>query len=96
MKRSFKLENLCCANCAAKIETAINKKDGTNTVYATYDKALHSGKTTPGDKWKLQDYDSEKGFQRMTVRVVEYQINGDWVKKLRGNLQPTYEYKPGK
>ncbi len=28
MKRSFKLENLCCANCAAKIETAINKKDG--------------------------------------------------------------------
>ena len=32
----------------------------------------------------------------MTVRVVEYQINGDWVKKLRGNLQPTYEYKPGK
>ena len=75
---------------------AINKKDGTNTVYATYDKALHSGKTTPEDKWKFQDYDSEKGFQRMTVRVVEYQINGDWVKKLRGNLQPTYEYKPGK
>lgn len=25
MKRSYKLENLCCANCAAKIETAINK-----------------------------------------------------------------------
>ncbi|MEE1170565.1 MAG: cation transporter [Anaerovoracaceae bacterium] len=28
MKRSFKLENLCCANCAAKIETSINKLDG--------------------------------------------------------------------
>lgn len=25
MKRSYKLEDLCCANCAAKIETAINK-----------------------------------------------------------------------
>ena len=28
MKRSFKLENLCCANCAAKIEDKINKLDG--------------------------------------------------------------------
>lgn len=28
MKRSFKLENLCCANCAAKIETQLNKMDG--------------------------------------------------------------------
>lgn len=25
MKRSYKLEDLCCANCAAKMETAINK-----------------------------------------------------------------------
>lgn len=25
MKRTYKLENLCCANCAAKMETAINK-----------------------------------------------------------------------
>lgn len=25
MKRSFKLENLSCASCAAKMETAINK-----------------------------------------------------------------------
>ena len=28
MKRSYKLENLDCANCAAKMETAINKLDG--------------------------------------------------------------------
>lgn len=28
MKRSYKLENLCCANCAAKIEFALNKLDG--------------------------------------------------------------------
>lgn len=28
MKRSFKLENLDCANCAAKMEDAINKMDG--------------------------------------------------------------------
>lgn len=28
MTKSFKLEDLDCANCAAKIETAINKIDG--------------------------------------------------------------------
>ena len=27
MKKTFKLENLCCPNCAAKMETAINKLD---------------------------------------------------------------------
>jgi copper chaperone CopZ len=28
MKKSFRLEGLGCANCAAKMETAINKLDG--------------------------------------------------------------------
>ncbi len=28
MKKTFLLEGLCCANCAAKIETGINKLDG--------------------------------------------------------------------
>lgn len=28
MKKKFRLEGLDCANCAAKIETAINKLDG--------------------------------------------------------------------
>lgn len=27
MKKTYKLENLDCANCAAKMETAINKMD---------------------------------------------------------------------
>ena len=25
MKKSYRIENLCCANCAAKIEKAVNK-----------------------------------------------------------------------
>ncbi|MEA4965578.1 MAG: cation transporter [Oscillospiraceae bacterium] len=25
MKKSYRIEELCCANCAAKIETAVNK-----------------------------------------------------------------------
>lgn len=28
MKKVFKIEDLCCANCAAKIETAIGKLEG--------------------------------------------------------------------
>lgn len=28
MKKSYRLENLCCANCAAKIETKLGKLDG--------------------------------------------------------------------
>lgn len=30
MKKSFKLQDLDCANCAAKMEAAINKIDGVN------------------------------------------------------------------
>ena len=74
----------------------INKKDKTNKVVATLERTVEPGKTTPEDKWKLQDYDDEAGFQRMTVRLLEYQIEGDWVKQLRKSLQPTYTYKPKK
>lgn len=28
MKKTYILDGLCCANCAAKIETGINKLDG--------------------------------------------------------------------
>ena len=28
MKKTFKIEDLCCANCAAKIEDGINKLEG--------------------------------------------------------------------
>lgn len=28
MKKAFKMENLCCANCAAKMEHGIKKIDG--------------------------------------------------------------------
>ncbi len=32
MKKVFKIEELCCANCAAKIEAAIGKLDGVERV----------------------------------------------------------------
>ena len=36
MKKSFKLKNLGCANCAAKIEAAINKLDGVNSATISF------------------------------------------------------------
>ena len=35
MKKIFKLEDLDCANCAAKMEAAIAKVDGVESVYFT-------------------------------------------------------------
>ena len=36
MRRSFKLEDLDCANCAAKMETAINKIEGVNKATVSF------------------------------------------------------------
>lgn len=36
MKKTFKLEGLDCANCAAKMETAISKLDGINAVSVNF------------------------------------------------------------
>ena len=73
---------------------AINKKNGSNKVTAVYNKTVYPGKTTIEDQWKLQDCNPEVPYQRMIVRLVEYRIDGDWVKLLRTWLRPSYEYKP--
>lgn len=36
MKRTFKMEELCCANCAAKMETALNKIDEIDTAVINF------------------------------------------------------------
>ena len=36
MKKKFKLENLDCANCAAKMEEAIKKIDGVNDANVSF------------------------------------------------------------
>ena len=73
---------------------AINKKNGSNTVQATCKVKIGPGKSTPDNKWELIDYDDEAGFQRMTVRIVKYQIDNDWIMVIRKDDQPTYKYKP--
>ena len=36
MKKTFKLEDLDCANCAAKMEAAIKKLDGVNSATVSF------------------------------------------------------------
>lgn len=36
MKKTFRLENLDCANCAAKMEHAVSKIDGVNQVSVSF------------------------------------------------------------
>lgn len=36
MKKSFKLQDLDCANCAAKMETAINRIDGVHKATVSF------------------------------------------------------------
>ena len=36
MKKIIKLEGLCCANCAAKMEDAIKKIDGVNNATVSF------------------------------------------------------------
>ena len=73
---------------------AINTKNNSNVVTAVWSGRLNPGDTSPDNKWKLQNYDPDVGFQRMTVRIVEYQFDNDWVKALRRNIQPKYNYRP--
>lgn len=36
MKKRFTIEELCCANCAAKMERAIQKLDGVNSATVNF------------------------------------------------------------
>lgn len=36
MKKTFILEDLCCANCAAKIEDAVSKVDGVSSASVAF------------------------------------------------------------
>ncbi len=36
MKKTFKMQDLDCANCAAKMERAINKLDGVNSATVSF------------------------------------------------------------
>lgn len=55
MKKIFKLEGLGCANCAAKIERAVNKLDGVSSASVNF---MSAKMTIEGEDGKF--YDIEK------------------------------------
>jgi len=70
----------------------INLKDGTNVVQATYHQKVEPGHQTTANQWSAKDLDPNASFSRMTFKVIEYQINNDWIKLLRTNRQLKAEY----
>ena len=56
MRKSFKLRDLDCANCAAKMEDAIRKIDGVNEVSVSF---LSQKLTIDADESRLDDIMSQ-------------------------------------
>lgn len=52
MKKTYKMENLDCANCAAKMETAISKIDGVESCSISF---MTQKMTLVCDETKLDD-----------------------------------------
>jgi len=52
MKKVFRLQGLCCANCAAKMENAISKLDGVNGVAISF---MTTRMTLEADDAKMDD-----------------------------------------
>ena len=52
MKKKYKLEDLCCANCAAKMEAAIGKIDGVESCSISF---MAQKMTLEVDESKLDD-----------------------------------------
>ena len=52
MKKVFRLQGLCCANCAAKMENAISKLDGVNGVTISF---MTTRMTLEADDAKMDD-----------------------------------------
>lgn len=52
MKKTYKLENLDCANCAAKMETAINKIEGVEKAAVSF---MTQKLTIEADESKLNE-----------------------------------------
>ena len=60
MKKYIKIEDLCCANCAAKIEKAVSKLDGVSKCTVNFMAAK-----------MLLDYDESKDFDELFANIKE-------------------------
>ena len=64
MKKKFKLENLDCANCAAKMEAEINKIDGVTATISFMTQSL----TLESD---IEDFDAVVDMAQAAIDRVE-------------------------
>ena len=80
----------------------VNSKNGSNTVTITYKKTLRPGESTVSysnpDKFykciSVSNYQKDpEGFNELRLRIVSYQIDGDWVKTIRNNHRPSKTWK---
>ena len=84
-----------CMDDAGNPVMGVNAKDGTNVLTAVYNKRVDPGATTNEfDGWKIQNRDDSIAFRTMDVRIVEFEIDHDWVKLIRKNHQPVRKYRP--
>ena len=86
---------LTCYDWDGKPAEGINTKDGSNVLTVVYSKPLDPGKTTKElDGWKVQNWNKEVVYASMEARIVEFEIDHDWVKLIRKNRQPVKKYRP--
>lgn len=69
MKKIFKLQNLGCANCAAKMENKIRKIDGVHDVTINF---MTTKMTIEGDENKMQEIisASEKIIRKLEPETI--------------------------
>ncbi len=68
MKKTIKLQNLDCANCAAKIENAVKKLEGVTDVKVNF-LSQRMELEAPDDK-----YDSALSEARKIIRKIEPEV----------------------
>ena len=68
-----------------------NKKDGTNTFRMVYKHTLYPGESTVQKYWKTVDFKLPESLtvSEYRVKIVQYQIDNDWIKNIREKNQPT-------
>ena len=68
-----------------------NSKDGSNTYVMTYRKTLEPGDVTKEKNWKTVNFKLPESLtvHEYVVKIVEFEIDNDWIKVIRKNNQPT-------
>ena len=68
-----------------------NSKDDSNTYVMTYKKTLEPGDVTKEKNWKTVDFKLPESLtvHEYVVKIVEFEIDNDWIKVIRKNNQPT-------